>query len=41
MDQKIFNSTNELIPYQFVQNKFIQEFVTISLIYYYLVLFIS
>ena len=32
MGQEIFNSTNELTPHQFVQNKFVQEFVTISLI---------
>ena len=36
-----FNSTNELISHQFVQNKFIQEFVVISLLYCDLVLFIS
>ena len=32
MGQEIFNSTNELTPHQFVQNKFVQEFVAISLL---------
>ena len=30
MDQKIFNSINKLTLHQFVQNKFVQKFVTIS-----------
>ena len=33
MDQEIFNSTNELTSHQFVLNKFVQEFVTISLLF--------
>ena len=32
MGQVIFNSTNLIIPHQFVQNKFVQEFVTILLL---------
>ena len=35
MGQVIFHSTNELMPHQFVQNKFIQEFVTVSLLIKY------
>ena len=31
--QVIFNSTNELMPYQFVQNKFVQKFVAVSLLF--------
>ena len=31
--QKILNSTNELTPHEFVQSKFVQEFVAISLLY--------
>ena len=27
-----FNSINELMPHQFVQNKFIQKFITVSLL---------
>ena len=30
--QEIFNSTNELTSHQFVQDKFVQEFVAISLL---------
>ena len=30
--QVIFNSTNLIMPHQFVQNKFVQEFVAISLL---------
>lgn len=33
--QVIFNSINLIMPHQFVQNKFIQEFVTILLLYKY------
>ena len=29
MDQEIFNSTNFIMPHQFEQNKFVQEFVII------------
>ena len=32
MGQEIFNSTNLIMPHQFVQNKFVQEFVTVSLL---------
>ena len=34
MGQVIFNSTNLIMPRQFVQNKFVQEFVAISLLFY-------
>ena len=34
MGQEIFNSTNKLTPHHFVQNKFIQKFVAISLLFY-------
>ena len=34
MGQVIFHSTNELMPHQFVQNKFVQEFVAVSLLIY-------
>ena len=33
MGQVIFNSTNLIMPYQFVQNKFVQEFVAVSLLF--------
>ena len=36
MGQVIFNSTNLIMPHQFVQNKFIQDFVTVSLLLFYL-----
>ena len=29
----IFNSTNLIMPHQFVQNKFVQEFVVVSLLF--------
>ena len=32
MGQVIFNSTNLIMPHQFVQNKFVQEFVAVSLL---------
>ena len=32
MGQVIFNSTNLIMPYQFVQNKFVQKFVIVSLL---------
>ena len=32
MGQEIFNLTNELMLHQFVQNKFVQKFIIISLI---------
>ena len=32
MGQVIFNLTNFIIPHQFVQNKFVQEFVVVSLL---------
>ena len=33
MGQVIFNSTNLIMSHQFVQNKFVQEFVVVSLLY--------
>ena len=30
--QVIFNSTNLIMPHEFVENKFVQEFVTLSLL---------
>ena len=30
--QVIFNSTNLIMPHKFVQNKFVQKFVTVSLL---------
>ena len=33
MDPEIFNSTNFIIPHQFVQNKLVQEFVAILLMF--------
>ena len=36
MSQEIFNSTNKLMSHQFVQNKFVQEFMTISLLIKYI-----
>ena len=33
MSQEIFNSTNKLMLHQFVQNKFVQEFVILSLLF--------
>ena len=32
MGQVIFNSTNLIMPRQFVQNKFVQKFVAVSLL---------
>ena len=32
MGQVIFNLTNLIMPHEFVQNKFIQEFITLSLL---------
>ena len=32
MGQVIFNSTNLIMPHQFVQNMFVQEFVVVSLL---------
>ena len=34
MGQLIFNSTNLIMPHQFVQNKFVQDFVVVSLLIY-------
>ena len=33
MGQVIFNSTNLIMPHQFIQNKFVQEFVAVSLLF--------
>ena len=38
--QEIFNSTNFIMPHQFVQNKFVQEFVAISLLIFKMETFI-